>query len=137
MMMMDITRIPLSELLRLQEQLPVEIERRRSLERDRVMEELSALARARGFVLEDLMEGKVVTEMSQIVAAPKPDSLPPSRPTAALFPQLPQGRKRRSPPVKYRHPQQCDLTWTGRGKRPRWVMAWLAEGRRIEELGVQ
>jgi len=35
------------------------------------------------------------------------------------------------------HPQQYDLTWTGRGKRPRWVMAWLAEGGRMEELGVQ
>jgi len=33
--------------------------------------------------------------------------------------------------------QQYDLTWTGRGKRPRWVMAWLAEGGRMEELGVQ
>ena len=39
--------------------------------------------------------------------------------------------------LKYRHPQQCDLTWTGRGKRPRWVMAWVAEGRRIEALGVR
>lgn len=136
-MMMDITRIPLSELLQLQQQLPVEIERRRSMERDRVMEELSALARARGFVLEDLIGGKVVAEISQITAAPNPASLPSPRPYTASLPQLPQGRKRRSPPVKYRHPQQCDLTWTGRGKRPRWVMAWLAEGGRMEELGVQ
>lgn len=135
-MMIDLSRIPSSELLQLQQEIPAEIERRRSLERERVMEELSALARARGFVLEDLIGGKGVAEMSQIVAAPKPTSLSSSPPSAASLSQLPQGRKRRSPPVKFRHPQQCDLTWTGRVKRPRWVMAWLAEGRRIEELGV-
>jgi DNA-binding protein H-NS len=137
-MMMDITRIPLSELLQLQQQLPVEIERRRSIERDRVMEELSALARARGFVLEDLIGGKVApAERPEVLAEQKPAALPTQRPAIGSLPQLPQGRKRRSPPVKYRHPQQYDLTWTGRGKRPRWVMTWLAEGRRIEELGVQ
>ena len=57
-MMIDLTRTPLSELLQMQEQLPAEIQRRRSLEREQVMKELSALARARGFVLEDLWEGK-------------------------------------------------------------------------------
>ena len=122
-MMVDITRILLSELLQLQEQLPVEIQRRRSLERDRVMEELSALARARGFVLEDLIGGKSISAAIPEYAA-------------TLSSELPVRRLRRSPPVKYRHPQQCDLTWTGRGKRPRWVMAWLADGKRIEELGV-
>jgi len=132
-MMMDITRIPLSELLQLQQQLPVEIDRRRNLERDRVMEELSALARARGFVLEDLIGG-------QAVPAAAPVSMQAPMPAPVLSPSilrpLPQGRQRRSPPVKFRHPQQYDLTWTGRGKRPRWVMAWLAEGGRMEELGV-
>ncbi len=131
-MMIDLTRTPLSELLQLQEQLPVEIARRRSLERERVMEELSALARARGFVLEDLMGGKAMTaEMAQMGVAPRQPSSSPSR---SSLPLLPEGRQRRSPAVKYRHPQRCDLTWTGRGKRPRWIMAWLAEGRRIEEL---
>jgi DNA-binding protein H-NS len=114
--MMDISRTPLAELLQLLDALPAEIDRRRSLERDRVMEELSALARARGFVLEDLVG--------------KPTPLP------AVTPAMPTLRRRRSPPVKYRHPRQYDLTWTGRGKRPRWVMAWLAEGNRMEELGV-
>ena len=135
MMMMDITRIPLSDLLQLQQQLPLEIDRRRTMERDRVMEELSALARARGFVLEDLIGGQAVPAgVSVPVSMQAPVSAPMLSPST-LRP-LPQGRQRRSPPVKFRHPQQYDLTWTGRGKRPRWVMAWLAEGGRMEELGV-
>jgi DNA-binding protein H-NS len=116
--MMDIAQLPLTELLRLLASLPAEIDRRRSLERDRVMEELAALARARGFVLEDLMGIPVTT--------------PELDPT--LQPAMP--RKRPSPPVKYRHPHENYLTWTGRGKTPRWISAWLAEGGRIEELGV-
>lgn len=29
-------------------------------------------------------------------------------------------------PVKYRHPSEPELTWTGRGRRPRWVAEWVA-----------
>lgn len=37
-------------------------------------------------------------------------------------------------PVKYR---QGDLTWTGRGKRPRFIVDYLAGGGKIEDLLVQ
>ena len=41
-------------------------------------------------------------------------------------------------PVKYRHPDDPALTWTGRGKRPQWVTEYLAvEGRSIEELAAE
>ncbi|HKZ96908.1 MAG TPA: H-NS histone family protein [Hyphomicrobiaceae bacterium] len=34
-----------------------------------------------------------------------------------------QGRKTRGPAgIKYRHPQDASLTWTGRGRRPRWLV---------------
>lgn len=40
--------------------------------------------------------------------------------------------------VKYRHPVNPALTWTGRGKRPQWVTEYLAvEGRTIEELAAE
>lgn len=40
--------------------------------------------------------------------------------------------------VKYRHPEDPALTWTGRGKRPQWVTEYLAvEGRTIEELAAE
>lgn len=31
--------------------------------------------------------------------------------------------------VKYVHPENSDLTWTGRGRMPRWVSALKAEGK--------
>lgn len=35
---------------------------------------------------------------------------------------------------KYRNPERPSETWSGRGKRPRWVSAQLRTGRKIDEL---
>jgi len=34
---------------------------------------------------------------------------------------------------KYRNPENEDQTWTGRGKKPLWVTAFISEGRSIDE----
>ncbi|MEY3974056.1 MAG: trans-acting regulatory protein [Pseudomonadota bacterium] len=44
--------------------------------------------------------------------------------------------KRGKVAIKYRHPDDANLTWTGRGKRPRWVDAWLKSGQSIEQLAI-
>ena len=36
--------------------------------------------------------------------------------------------------VKYRHPQNSGLAWTGRGRQPAWVVAYISSGGTIEEL---
>lgn len=36
--------------------------------------------------------------------------------------------------VKYRHPDNPDLTWSGRGKRPTWVSEALASGKTLDDL---
>ena len=46
------------------------------------------------------------------------------------------GQKRGKVAVKYRHPDDANLTWTGRGKKPRWVDAWLKSGNAIEQLAI-
>ena len=38
---------------------------------------------------------------------------------------------------KYVHPSDPSLTWTGRGKRPRWVEALLSGGKKIEDLEIR
>lgn len=38
--------------------------------------------------------------------------------------------------VKYRNPEDPQQTWTGRGKRPRWLVDSLAAGRRLEEFAI-
>jgi DNA-binding protein H-NS len=47
--------------------------------------------------------------------------------------------RRPYPPVlpKYFNPDQPSETWTGRGKRPRWLVAQLKSGRRIEDFRIQ
>lgn len=44
--------------------------------------------------------------------------------------------KRGKVAVKYRHPHDASLTWTGRGKRPRWVDAWTTDGGSLDQLAV-
>jgi len=46
--------------------------------------------------------------------------------------------KRAYPPVrpKYRNPAEPSETWAGRGKKPRWVVAALKKGKRLEDLRI-
>jgi len=39
-------------------------------------------------------------------------------------------------PIKYRHPDNPGLTWSGRGKRPAWVNEALASGKTLDDLSV-
>jgi hypothetical protein len=45
-------------------------------------------------------------------------------------------KKATKPAVKYRHPNDHTLTWTGRGKKPQWVEFWLAHGGSMSDLDV-
>jgi DNA-binding protein H-NS len=49
------------------------------------------------------------------------------------------GKQRRKYPQvlpKYRNPQTSE-TWSGRGKRPRWLVAAVKSGRKIEEYRIE
>ena len=41
--------------------------------------------------------------------------------------------------VKYRHPDNDAIQWTGRGRQPKWVAAWLAAGpgRTLDDIQVK
>lgn len=45
-------------------------------------------------------------------------------------------RKRAPAAAKYRHPENAALTWTGRGRKPRWVTDHLAKGGALDALAV-
>ena len=51
----------------------------------------------------------------------------------------PVSGRRPYPPVspKYCNPDQPSETWAGRGKQPRWLVAQLKLGRRIEDFRIQ
>ena len=45
-------------------------------------------------------------------------------------------KKRKSAAPKYANPDDPAQTWTGRGRRPRWVEAALAKGKSMDDLAI-
>ena len=45
-----------------------------------------------------------------------------------------QGVKTSKTPPKYRNPLNSKETWTGRGRKPKWLSVQLGEGRKLEEF---
>ena len=44
------------------------------------------------------------------------------------------GRKKTVAAAKYRHPENAALTWTGRGRTPKWVVDHEAQSRSRDDL---
>ena len=38
--------------------------------------------------------------------------------------------------AKYRHPENAALTWSGRGRKPRWFSDALAKGKKPESMAI-
>lgn len=39
-------------------------------------------------------------------------------------------------PPKYRHPENPERTWTGRGRQPVWIKEALADGKSLEDFRI-
>lgn len=105
---MDISTLSVSELKNLLEKIPAEIERREKSEKARIRKELEELAAKSGYSLDELLN-----EAPEKGAKPK-----------------------KVVAIKFRHPQDANLTWTGRGRQPKWVEAYLGAGGKVEQLTV-
>ena len=51
-----------------------------------------------------------------------------------LFVSGAKTRKKRVSIVKYRNPENPSVTWTGSGRRPKWVAEALASGKSLSDL---
>jgi DNA-binding protein H-NS len=63
-----------------------------------------------------------------------------SRPGESLQPRNVGGKARRKYPrvfPKYRNLQTPFETWSGRGKQPRWLVAAIKSGRKIEDFRIR
>ena len=74
-------------------------------------------------------EARAVREQIQELAAKSGFS------TAELFGGARAG-KRSSAAVKYRNPKDTTQTWTGRGRKPNWLVDAIKKGVKIESLAV-
>lgn len=105
---MDISTLTLAQLKDLLSQIPAEIKRREKDEKAKTLKDLEALAAERGFNLSDLLgDGSAKAKKEKGTVA-----------------------------VKYRHPQNSDFVWTGRGRQPKWVVEFLANGGSLDQLAV-
>lgn len=106
---MDLSAMTLAQLKELLQKIPAEIKRKEAKEKVIALNELKEFAQKRGFSLDELL-GKEAK-----ARGPK------------------AGRK---VAVKYRHPKDASLQWTGRGRQPKWVQDWLGNGGKIDKLKV-
>lgn len=44
------------------------------------------------------------------------------------------GKDRGKGTPKYRHPDHAEVTWTGRGKKPKWMREWIMAGKDPNDL---
>ena len=47
-----------------------------------------------------------------------------------------KSKKKSKVAAKYAHPENPELTWTGRGRTPKWVSAACAAGRNLKDLEI-
>lgn len=110
---MDLKALSLKDLKTLKNRVEKEIARRATTEKKKALKELAAIAAARGFDLNELLgapRGRATTRRAKPV----------------------RGRARSA--AKYRNPADPKQTWSGRGRKPKWVQDWLAAGNPLEGL---
>jgi DNA-binding protein H-NS len=53
-----------------------------------------------------------------------------------LLGTAPGKKTRKAPEAKYRHPENPDITWSGRGRKPHWFSAVIASGKPPESMAI-
>ena len=103
---MDLEKLSLKELKDLQDKVSVAIFDFEKRRKAEALDELKALAQAQGFSLEELVDGT-------------------------------KGKKVRTPVApKYADPANPSNTWTGRGRKPKWMAEALANGGSPEDFAI-
>lgn len=103
---MELGSMTVEQLRKLQVSAAEELKKREKAEKRNALKAIRELAEARGFSLDELFEEK------------------------------PARAQRTKGVAKYRNPADASQTWTGRGRKPVWVLNWLAAGKSIDKLAI-
>ncbi len=104
-MTVDLEKLSLAELSKLEDELHAAKADRKAQERDAIKAKLAEQAIAAGFTIEELF-GK-------------------------------RGKSRGKVAPKYRNPKNASETWTGRGRRPRWLESALRKrGVKLDDFAI-
>lgn len=126
-MALDLNSMSAKEL----EALVAQANKRRALLKKRkpvaaVRKRLEQLARAEGYSIAELFGAR---------SSAAPASAAPARaPKAGTRKPSKMAGSKVAP--KYRNPANGNETWSGRGKQPRWLAAYTAQGRALEEFRI-
>ena len=119
---MDLSSLSVAELRRLQTKVETEIRRRSDTAKKDLLKRMQKLAAEHGMSLTDVIGGQEATEK----AAPAPKK-------AAAKPAAKKAAKPASV-IKFRHPENAAIGWTGHGRKPQWVIDWVAQGKSLDDL---
>ncbi|MES2932287.1 MAG: H-NS histone family protein [Pseudomonadota bacterium] len=103
---MNISNLSIADLNALQEQIKQEIKKRQHQDVAKAREQILAIAQSVGIPLKELVAGNLRVKNNAPVA------------------------------VRYRHPQDASLQWSGRGRQPNWIKAWQESGQSLDALRV-
>ncbi len=120
---MDLSSYTLPELRRLLTKIESEIHRRSESTRGTALEQVQKMAVEQDLTLSDLSEASAAP--TETKAAITMDNAA----TAAKKVKVPSV-------IKYRNPANPEQGWSGHGRRPQWVLDWLAQGKLITDLAV-
>ena len=103
----DLSTLPLTELVKLQKMLPKLIAQAKKNEKVALRKKMEALAAESGFELSEVFNTKGVKKKQGQIGFVK---------------------------AKYKNPDDANQTWTGRGRKPKWAEKHLKAGGTLKEL---
>jgi DNA-binding protein H-NS len=106
----DLPKLSYEDLIQVQDALSALIRQQRENAKQDLLKELEDKASALGLTLEELLPGKAQAKRKVATKS--------------------------NPPARYRNPNDPSNTWSGRGRKPKWVEEWLAGGGNLEGLKV-
>lgn len=106
---MDLSKMSLEDLLALQPQIADEIRKRKIEVQASARQQILEIAQKAGVPLKDLIGSGF---------------------------KLNKSGEKKTVPVRYKNPADNSLTWTGRGRQPKWVKEWVDSGKSIDDLKV-
>jgi DNA-binding protein H-NS len=105
----DLSGYNLSELKGLQHEIEKEIKSRQHQDLQKAREQILAIAQEAGVSVEELL---------------------------AAGSKKPKGSKGQKVQARYQNPSDNSLTWTGRGRQPKWITEGLASGKSMDDFRI-
>ncbi|WP_081466402.1 H-NS family nucleoid-associated regulatory protein [Collimonas fungivorans] len=106
---MDLSGLSVVELRALQDQIKQALKDREHQELAKAREQILAIAQNAGISLQDLLGAQ---------------------------PRSKNAVSKTKVAVRYRHPSDPLLQWTGRGRQPKWIQDWVASGQSLDAIRV-